>query len=788
MIKRITKIKNIGTFSNFVSSPPIQFEKLTFIYGLNTLGKTTLTDIFSSIKKDDFSVLESRKSIPPVTIEQQVEIGYKDSNSLSESVLKVQNGTWHNNFLGKNIEIFSSEFIHKNLFTGESILRENKENFTQFILGDSGVAIAQEIKNEKQNLNLLKRELPDKKPDFVKTKQEQELVSFIAIDITPLNLEELKVESGRKQVELNTEKARLLKPQLILSKPNPKLITIPTYTAVENIKGINQLLGSSFESISDEALAKVGDHISANFSNDDIAEDWLKTGNENIKENNCTFCGQNLSSVQVLIDSYSQFFNKEYNLFTEELLSDFSELIKTISEEDYSLSSLFTNELTKIRGFKELINTSDFNTLVTDLENLLNVLNKDNFNALKTKTVTTIRALFEQKKLKPHSSSTQFNITEFEECYKLYNSRCVSVNSKINEITEATDTFKKTYQNLDELREIISKKEIEITQTDYKIKRIEQNEQCLAYNIAQAEIISKQTVITTKEEGLSTNQTEYLTTYFQKISQLFNEFGSRNFSLEKSTNNRGHYPVYSLKVKFHGNDINENDFSKVFSESDKRALGLAVFWTKINMMNEEEKSNTILILDDPATSFDDNRVTKTIEIFKNSINQLAQVIVLTHYSNFLKIFFEKLNNEFTNIKFLELKKNNITSQIVRCNIDQFTKSEYQLTYEKITGFISGEHDRCIKNDLRKFIETSYIPHFYPHKLKQAKDVGEDISTLSKKIDWIFPDNNESKEKFHSFRVNTNPESHIYTSNNSEDVKNFANEMMTFLYSHSFSDN
>jgi hypothetical protein len=72
---------------------------------------------------------------------------------------------------------------------------------------------------------------------------------------------------------------------------------------------------------------------------------------------------------------------------------------------------------------------------------------------------------------------------------------------------------------------------------------------------------------------------------------------------------------------------------------------------------------------------------------------------------------------------------------------------------------------------------------------QAKKDGIDISTLSSKIDVIFERESDFvRSKFHSFRENTNHDSHIYTSNNTEDVKNFANGMMTFLYSQSFSNN
>ena len=41
MIKKIRIIKQVGVFSNFDSGSDKEFDKLTFIYGLNTYGKST---------------------------------------------------------------------------------------------------------------------------------------------------------------------------------------------------------------------------------------------------------------------------------------------------------------------------------------------------------------------------------------------------------------------------------------------------------------------------------------------------------------------------------------------------------------------------------------------------------------------------------------------------------------------------------------------------------------------------------------------------------------------------
>jgi wobble nucleotide-excising tRNase len=106
-------------------------------------------------------------------------------------------------------------------------------------------------------------------------------------------------------------------------------------------------------------------------------------------------------------------------------------------------------------------------------------------------------------------------------------------------------------------------------------------------------------------------------------------YKSKNFILTKENSGRGDMPVYSLKVEFHNQIISNDELITIFSESDRRALALAIFWAKIDLKDDAEKSKTIVVLDDPITSFDDNRVSNSIDLFKTSLNNLSQIIILT---------------------------------------------------------------------------------------------------------------------------------------------------------------
>ena len=64
------------------------------------------------------------------------------------------------------------------------------------------------------------------------------------------------------------------------------------------------------------------------------------------------------------------------------------------------------------------------------------------------------------------------------------------------------------------------------------------------------------------------------------------------------------------------------------------------------------------------------------------------------------------------------------------------------------------------------------------ELEQISDRNVDCDSLESIIDGI-------RRKMHEFRTTLNPDSHLFTSNNDEDVRSFALEMMDYLYSLKF---
>jgi wobble nucleotide-excising tRNase len=353
----------------------------------------------------------------------------------------------------------------------------------------------------------------------------------------------------------------------------------------------------------------------------------------------------------------------------------------------------------------------------------------------------------------------------------------------IKEIIKIIENFKNEYGSGTKSSKINKLKTI-IKELTYKKARFEQDNECGKYKALKNEISGLENKIPSLEKELEKEQSEYLKRYFEKINRFFKDLGSKDFKLEKEGTRRGIKPVYSLKVKYMGQIISNEDLKTVFSSSDRRALALSIFLAKVDLKEEDRKKKTIVILDDPITSFDENRITNTINLLKDLLSDVDQVIITTHYSNFLKRFYEINKNNTTKIKLLKIEKNNETSYIDEGEKDKFVLDKYDLSFNEIYDFINKKNQNDVRTKLRPFLEN-YL------KITPKKQI-RDSSIRSDKLDEFIKElfnkliiDEEVKKQLLEFKDSLNPDSHILTTNNIEDVRNFASRMMEFLYSIQF---
>lgn len=787
MIKRIQNIQNVGSFREFTNGGSIQFEELTFIYGLNAKGKTTLTDILSSLKENDPSLITNRKSIPIVNINQAVRISIRPDISGSEVQCSFLNNVWTQLNSNENLQIFGSDFIHKNLFTGLNVERQNKENLTRFILGQEGVQLATQIAEDKRLLRQKRSSLNNLLPSYLRDKPEEEHQSFLTFDPNSINLEQLKQELTDLEQRLRQEQQRLQRPSEILSIEDYPQLIAPTIDLQSLLYRTNTLLGREYNEISSAALARLQSHIENNFEQIENAEQWIKEGLDTRKQQsaNCSFCGQSLVNATDLINTYLSYFNEEYRTYISDISDEIDNIRRELQRLSYNSITTALSRQALLNQYYQLINTERFSDLVSRLSDFLESIDENLLNHSISQYARQISQAFAHKERRPHERIASIDFSTVAESISSYLNTINVIVEIINDLKEEINSFKEQYRDLTQIRTRIRdiKSEIEIKRKI--IARVEQNDQCIIYETERQDIRVIETRITTNEDELARNQNQYLERFYQNIDRYFKQFGSENFTLERATDNRGHQPVYYLKVKFCDVEINESNISKVLSESDKRALALSVFWTKIDFLNDEQKRRTIIVLDDPVTSFDDNRIIKSINLIKTTLQSVRQIIILTHYSHFIRNFLERGMNDDITIAFIQIEQNNTTSFLERIDGKQFIETTYEKIFSKIMAFINRENRDDIRSDLRPFLESQYFSHFYIGKINEFRLSGTPCGSLTEKIDAIFADNEPVRMKFHEYRRTLNPDSHFFTSSNEEDIRSFARDMMSYLYKFSY---
>ena len=780
-IARIKEIKNIGAFADFPYGASLGFDKVTIIYGFNTYGKTTLADIFQSLKENNPQIIQERKTIPQQSGQQRVILSAKNQ---TEKEIKFISNSWSINNISNHLEIFSTDFIHNNLFSGLTIERNNRENFTHFILGEQGVKIAEEIAEKKKKLGDMGRDLNTKKPNFVKYKGDAEIKRFLEFSIQGLEKDKIDGTLSKRKIDLQNENSRLKEPQKILELQEPNKFEIPIFPIIGLLNSINTLLQEDYSNIKDDVLKKMMQHLTCNYSFQDDAENWIKKGLNYCKDKKngyCPFCGQSLHNVQDLINIYNSYFDPAYNTFIERIENGLEKYIKGIESIIFSQKTVLQIASTKANYFRGLIEDKNFQIKLDELQANIESLQEENLNDKKNEILETIKLSCDKKNKFPYKKFDTIDFKSFETALVVYSQKLAIIKGMINELLKDIQSFKKQYENIETIQKGIDSLIKEIEELEYKKARIDQDKDCNDYQEQKGIINDLELAIPKLQSELQTTQSQYLKKYFTQINSLFKKLGSKNFTLEKATDSTGHFPVYSLKVKFHGVEIPNNQLKNVFSESDKRALALTIFWAKINLKEKTEKIKTVIILDDPMTSFDDNRVTNFINIFKESINQVSQMIILTHYLPFIKRYCEITKDACITTKYLKIDQNNRTSFLSAVDAKKFMMSDYENVFLKIYGFINKSHSECIKQELRPFLENLYLPTVF---IKQIKDKEVDCSSLENMIDGIF-DDEKIKAKLHEFRKTLNPDSHLFTSNNDEDVRGFASDMMEYLCSLNF---
>ena len=768
MIKRIQEIKNIGTFAN-ARPASIELNQLVFIYGPNSQGKTTLCDIFKSLMTNNVDYIKERKTVGQTGAQSiTFNCGNKKEVKFDNDVWKVDKKTLDIN----QIQVFDTEFVHNNVFTNSQIEHRNKENFTKFVIGDESVKLSQELHLLNENKKQLENEI-----NAIETLITKKIENNISLkDFLAIHFKEDVAEEDCKclalQSSITDETANKNNIENIKKLPLPKTANQIKTDFIEHLETLNNILFNSISFEKDDLLEKFYKHKETCIKNDmqNDVDSWLMQGSSAMKDMKCPFCGSDVSGNEI-IESYLK-------LFSEEVLA-YNKGIDTLKKELHMPSIIIPIEILKNEPVMAELNKKIYNTEITkitkDINNYKTILVEDI-----EKSAKLIESLISDFKIKKEAKlNNVYNsvdkvylcdlknlLEELNKHISNYNDKIIEYSQKAKEYIDnlSKDTIEKHIQDM--LKELKEYKNIVLrNQLNENILNLQIKKKSLADNIANA----KQ-----KKNDFDKSQEKYLNEFFEDINNYFEAFGSRNYKINKSVTTRGTNKTYSLELKYKESKISPEKIQFVLSESDRRALALSIFFTKLkNTANKE----MIIVLDDPITSFDLERMNVFINKLKELKDNVCQIFITTHYQSFFKKLVSLTRND--NPTLVKIKQEPISNQLIA--VDEETESllmdEYESALFEMTTFMNGTSHSYSGVSARTILQK-YLEYHFAYELIGVKY--NNLSELNQYLNSECLISDELFRKLENKRTEYNDPAHEFDMDTEEQKRNSVIELYKIL--------
>jgi wobble nucleotide-excising tRNase len=732
MLQRIKLLQGIGNFSSTRPSS-ITLNEVTVLYGENRYGKSTICDVFHSLATDDPSYITSRKTIPfDETKPQKVELGFVNA-ARANVVSRFENGTWEvKNPDCSKLYVFDQSFIHRNVITGQKPERSNSESMTGFILGEANTALFQTLAGMKTNLVNAKRELSGIESQFA-SRFVANIPQYVESAAPAQTKQQLldsnaNIEASKQQLIGNIQNIDVLKRRYNLLAVGTQVNFLPQF------ESINTILASSLQNVHQGSLNVLQSHMADHVNNAATFKGWASLGVSHIQDD-CPFCGQVLNNDAVsLIGAYQQAFNAEFDSFNSQTRQSLNNLRQPFIIPQ-NREQLVQQHQANRGVFEQYVEPQvTGNTTLSPLSAQLeekHVALLAQFDALlvNCQAVTEFwLPRLEQKFATPYEQAQGVSFEHLNASYLSYNQAIFDYWQVAEQINSIFNAFK---ASLDIVQLNAQVTELNRQQGVLKlgISRIELDPFCISYKQKVAQITALDTAYSNQKTQLEQSQSTYLETYFSSINSLFQDLGSDNFEIIKVPNGRGKQVVYDLKVKFNGQDIPTNKINTIFSESDRRALALCIFLAKVMTLTPAEKVKAILVMDDPVTSFDNERITLILNKLDEIQRTIKQLIITTHYKGMAAKAAKKFKRCVTTVKLVHGVD---TCTIQAIDADKMMATDHDMAFDKIKAFVSRETNEDILTTLRPFFEHE-IRHRYKKQLHDLNVAKEDLSVCTRAL-------------------------------------------------------
>jgi len=658
VLRKFIKIRGVGRFLDYRTRGDTELRGVNIIYAENGKGKTTLVAVLKSLKLNDPSWISRRRTFK-YTGAQEVEI-------LSDQSHLFQDNQW--NSPKPDVEIFDTYFVNDNVYYGYEVSPGNKKSLHNYVVGEEGVNLSSQINDLKQGIDETNKQIRELSLRLEQARGPVPLSQFISLQKEP-DLE-TKLKNKEKEIKI-AEAAEMIRKKECLKE----LAKLHADTLFSEVK---EPLFKVIRSISQSAIDRVEEHKKhlSDFMSDG-PEEWIEKGYEAARiegyGNACPFCAQDLG-VSEILRAYEQYFNVEYNNLKQSVES-YKKFFREgkLELEINSRELIASNNETLVEFWKEYLEidpqTGDpFSNKVRLVEKWGRV--GQTFQA-------KIENLLEEGKGEP-VDELEKELKYFNEGIDSYNKWVQSVNKQIVEV-----------QGRSPASLLLLRKELE--ELEARARRFQEpfDTLCNNYNEAKSDLAKKNEAKEIKQTELAKYSEAIFREYGQKINEYLKKFNVEFEigKIEGGFKGLSKEPYAEYAIRMAGEDIKfENDdgsysVKHTLSEGDKSTLALAFFLARLHL--DPNLKDKLLILDDPLSSLDTSRRSRTIECICDLSGKVKQTIVLSHNDNFVYKLF--ISNEFRGAQTLQIIDNGI---IAPWDLEGAMQHEYFATLAKIESYMA----------------------------------------------------------------------------------------------------
>lgn len=716
MIKSISKLKNFGIFQDYSPNADLAgFNRYNLFYGWNGSGKSTLSSLFECIERKEQS---SEHALSEWDIE--IEGGHITPSDLNINSL--------------NIRVFNKNFIEKNVFTpndkikGIVYISEEQGNDKKTL--EQKEPVLKSKNNRKKEVDIeLNGNPEDKKTKGLITLNDKFLsdaaksikANFKIIEIKDsrlLNYDKSKLSSFITQNEASIKSrkytlsvseiehlSKSIKPQ---EKTKIDTDLISKYNTSVFAKIVERVKELQTATIATKAIERLRENpIIANWVYQGIQDD-IHAKDATI----CEFCGQLLP--QKRIAELNKHFSNEFEKLKEALLKGIEWIegnkIKVEFPHDTLLYDEFQADYKKALERHNQIILS-INTKIEEWKTVLEEKQGNPFE-IPQKTINEI---------------TQVEIKEYDDSY---DDICKQIDNHNKKFLGLEETVKENKHKL-ELHYVSE----EVATFDYfkkleKIQKLQEEQTLLDTNIQQLETEIKQLKDNLSNEVIGATEFN---------NMLWKFLGRNDLSIERRAD--GGYLVKR--------NNNEEVKSRSLSEGERSAIALVYFIAKLKE-DGNKIEDTIVVIDDPISSFDSNHLFHANFFIKNECDNALQLFVLTHNFHFFTMQKEWIkskigkdaNNKKVNLFCIYFIKPKFVNNLRNGNIEnadnilsQFD-SEYHLLFSEVKKFCDNPQSdyittHTIANICRQLLESFLSFKYGRKKLEKCFDEITGFNDLSK---------------------------------------------------------